>query len=124
MSLERGDGYRIVPTTFGTTKDGEVFEHIHLSQRQGRRMDFEAVCQACLGVRPSLGYIRGCSRFFRDGRAKEDRSHGDIMGKPASRAGKGELVVDCDPLHRDAEWMHRPTLLEKCPASKHLPHHT
>lgn len=43
MSLERGDGYRIVPTTFGTTKDGEVFEHIHLSQRQGRRMGFKAV---------------------------------------------------------------------------------
>ena len=43
MSLERGDGHRIVPTTFGTTKDGEVLEHIHLSQRQGRRMGFKAV---------------------------------------------------------------------------------
>jgi hypothetical protein len=33
------------------------------------------------------------------------------------------LVVVRDPLHRNAERMHRPTLLEKCPASKHLPHH-
>lgn len=58
MRLERGDGHRIMPATFGTTEDREVFEHIHLAQRQGRRMGFEAVCQACLCVRPSLGYIR------------------------------------------------------------------
>ena len=58
MSLERSDGHCIVSATFGTTEDREVFEHIHLAQRQGRRMGFEAVCQAGLCVTPSLGCIR------------------------------------------------------------------
>ena len=58
MSLERGDGHRIVSATFGTTEDREVFEHIHLAQRQGSRMGFEAVCQAGPCVRSSLGCIR------------------------------------------------------------------
>ena len=68
MRLERGDGHRIVPATFGTTEDREVFEHIHLAQRQGRRMGLEAVCQEEADT--SLGRRRGCPLRLPIGAAK------------------------------------------------------
>jgi hypothetical protein len=32
MRLERGDADRVVPATFGATKDRDIFEDIHFAQ--------------------------------------------------------------------------------------------
>ena len=92
MCLERRDGQDIVPATFGTTEDREVFEHIHLAQRQGRRHG----PRGGLPDRPVRHVSLGCSvdgsRSFRRGRAKDDRRHSDIMGKPARRAGQASWL--------------------------------
>ena len=122
VRLKRGDGHRVVPATFGATENCEIFENIHFAQRQRCRMGFKAAGETGLSVWRWSG-IRRCLRFFRGGRAKPDTTYGDIMSKPARRAGQSKLIVVRDPPHGNAEWMHGPTLLEERPASKHLPHH-
>ncbi len=112
----------IVSPAFCATDQCQVLKHIHVPERQGRRVGLETFREPDLAL---TGIVRpfGILPVDRHHRSPDrDRSQRQVVEESAGAAAENKRAVARHPFDRDAERMHRPALLKKCPAMKDLGH--
>lgn len=122
MRLKCCDRQRIVPPAFRAANQRQIFKYIHLAQGKGCCMSLETTGELALSL-PSIGRFSRICRFGRNcGGSHDDRSKRQVMDRSAGAATEDQSPVVSQPFDRNAEGVHRPALLKKCAATKHLRH--